>query len=189
VTAPKPFVDQIRDVVEATSCKVLASLQRQDSFIKTINYIHGPADEIRETLCQQDEDPIERYGKYPLIVLITPFRETAGGGYYSKVFPRIGIVHHTEQDKKSKERYLNNIEKVLMPIYDAFTEALVNSGYFVLRSERDLKITRLIRDDIGRRPFLNIEGISNDFIDAIEIPNIELTIDYANCFNCKNIIN
>lgn len=185
--APKEFVEQMADVVKATSDDVLCKIQKVDNLIKCINYQYGPAEEIKETLQQQDLSPTDRYLKYPLIVLITPFVEEMGsaGGYYSKIInPRIGIAYHTEQDLKAQERYDKVFKKILLPIYDSFIENLVNSGYIVASTERDLKITRMIRDDIGRKPFLNIDGMTSDYIDAIEITNSQLVRDYGECKTC-----
>ncbi|MBS1988752.1 hypothetical protein JST56_07240 [Candidatus Dependentiae bacterium] len=173
----------IGQVVQAVSCEMLETLKKVDSDIRTINYQYGPAAQLKETLKQFDEDRSKCYEKYPLIFLVTPFveKEGDGPGSYRRAMPKIGIAHHTTDDLKSSERYERSFRKVLLPLYDCFIEQLLASGYFPVRSERDLKLSRSIRDDIGRRPFLNISGASSDYIDGIEITNIELPIIQTSC--------
>jgi len=181
---PDNFVDQIKDIVRDTSCDVLSDLQKVDTNIKAVNYLQGTAEEIRATLYDKDMSSQQKYLKYPLIALITPFDETMGtaGGYYSKVFPKIAIVHHTDSDKKSPERYEQNINRILLPICEAFISALLDSGYYVAYSERDLKVKRVIRDDIGTKGFALLDGGAYDFIDAIELTDMELVRNYKKCF-------
>lgn len=177
---PQPIVYLFENIVNNVKTELLETLQAADSGINTINYLYGSMDEVRETLQQYDESPEERFNKYPLIVLVTPFHEKMGegSGYYSKATVRIGIAHHTDRDKKSKERYQNNIVKVLLPLYETLLEEICESGYFVAYSRRDLKHTRLIRDDIGTNPFMQMDGITFDYIDAIEIQDLELTVNW-----------
>lgn len=182
---PKPFVEQLEDAVKIASCAILPTLQAADNMIKTINYQFGPAEEIKETLQQQDASTVDRYLKYPLIVCITPFVEHRGtpGGYHGRVLPKIGIAYHTDKEWKASERYEKSFNNVLFPLYEAFIEALLDTGYFVAVTERDFKIKRLIRDDIGRKPFLNIDGMTSDYIDAIELQECEFVRDFGDC-NC-----
>ncbi len=186
MTAPDTLVEQFKCIVQATSDDVLEKLQVQDRYIKCINFIHGPVEEVRETLKQYDKSGTYRFKKYPLVVLITPFTELEGqsGGYFDKIVGNIGIAHHTRKDLKSNERYDQNIKRVLIPLYESLMDNIVNSGNYVVTTVRQLKHERVIRDDIGRKPFLNLEGITYDYIDAIEVKNLELTREYGECKTC-----
>lgn len=186
---PQPFVEQLGHIVAATEKDILACLQEVDKGIKTLNYQYGPAEQIKETMNQFDKSPTKRFMKYPLIFLLTPFQQPSGqsGGYYDKVTCSIGIAFHSQKGLKSYERYEKNIKGILLPIYNSLMEHIVDSGYFAVTTVRGLKNTPIIRDDIGRKPFMNIEGAVYDYIDAIEIINLELTRDYPDCLttNCN----
>ncbi len=185
---PKQFVEQFAEAVKIASDAVLPRLQQADNMIRTINYQFGSAAEIRETLIQQDYSTTDKFLKYPLIACITPFTEQRGlpGGYHSKIInPKIGIAYHTDKGWKAGERYSNSFTNIILPLYDALIDALLQTGYFVAITERDFKIKRLIRDDIGRNPFLNIDGATSDYIDAVEFQESEFVRDYGDCNNCK----
>ena len=180
---PAPLPIQFKEIVECTTEQVLPALQEADKYIRTINYLHGPAEEVRETLKSYDKSGTLRFKKYPLIVLIEPVVEQHGvGGYHSKANFSIGIAHHTRKDYRSTERYDKVINGVLLPLYNALLENIADSGYFAITHADNIKHTKKIRSDIGRKPFLNLEGMTFDYIDAIEC-DFELIRQFENCLN------
>lgn len=183
-TTPAPFVEQLRSIVEDTAEMILSTLQCADKNIKALNFIHGSAEEVRETLKQYDKSATLRYKKYPLVILVTPFITQRGnvGGYYDKVVCNIGIAHHTKKDYKSIERYEKVINGVLIPLYECLLDVIADSGYYAVTTASGIQHTANIRDDIGRKTFLNLEGVAFDYIDAIELTNVELFRQHKNCF-------
>lgn len=177
---PDNLVTQIGNIVSETATEVLEQLQKVDNNIKQLGFLYGSAEEIREALKEKDESPNGKYLKYPLIAMITPFDEEPGtlGGYHSKVYPKIAIINQTSKDYKSPERYEENINKILLPIYNAFIQCLLDSGYYPVYTERDLKLKCIIRDDIGDTGFVMLDGATYDYVDAIELPGMELVRDY-----------
>lgn len=179
--------DMISNIVIATEetlgfdgvqCRVLHRLQEVDSKIKTIAFYAGSGKEIAEKLNIKENSRTGAYEKYPAIVLITPFKQEGGkaGGYHSKATLKIGFITATNSDLMIEDRYTNSFDNILTPIYEAFLEAMVDSGYFAITSVRHIEHTKVINDQMGRNPFLNMEGITSDYLDAIEIPNMVLTV-------------
>lgn len=183
MTAPRPFVELFRDVVTAVQSDMLATLQDIDSNIQCVNFIAGDLDEIRETLQQFDASPEERFKKYPLFILKTDITELKGTapGIYSKVRFQAAICHHTQREYKTLERYDNNFKPILYPLYESFIENLLGIGYFPHLSRFDLKHTKTDRVNLGKQALLELQEASYDYIDAIELNNFELNIDYDSC--------
>jgi hypothetical protein len=179
---PNPLVDLIGALITGPVTEaVLPTLQAlEGKGITNIGYEYGIMDEIKKTLQEYDRAPSKNDKKYPLFTLITPFVEHMGdnSGYYSKAIVQMGILMFAPKDKKSKDYYADIIKPILLPCYEALIEAIEDSEYFVLYSRKDLKHNRMIRDDISKRPFLNIEGGTSDNVVAIELRDLELTVSY-----------
>lgn len=194
---PKPVPRLIADVVTAVSAKVLAKIQAAElsqrrvtqpdsvtSNIVGINYQFGHLKEIVATMKEYEADPDSRDKKYPLVALLLDFPITRGnsGGYLGEVTLQLIIAYATEPDLKADERYTNNFEPILLPIYYEFMEQLEASPVFVTQSVN--KIRHMQTD----HPYYGKNGLSDtsdnvfaDCIDAVEISNLQLTINFSNC--------
>jgi len=184
MTPPKPIVDVFAEIVADVESELLSTLQAFQPKIRAINYQHGHPREIIETLVQYDEHPEKRFEKYPLVMLIQDFPETMGksGGYYSEVSLRLVIAHTTKPDYKADQRYTNTFNPILYKIYGELITQLTESRYFVIPDETLIEHTKKDRLYWGRES-LNGDSSSEtcDYVDAIEITNLKLTVDLDTC--------
>lgn len=171
-------------IIEDMTPDILPKLQAVDANIKTVTYIHGPIDELTTTLQQMDEDRNNFDKKYPLIYLRHNIRESVGlnSGYPSESNVDIGIAHHTNKEYKTNERYEHVFIPILLPLYKALLEEILDSGYFVADELEDISHTRVDNVKLGTESFLDLDE-SFDFIDAIELQGLRLTNNFDNCIH------
>ena len=139
-------------------------------------YIAAHLDEIIEDL--SEEDKIQRI-KYPLIMFpldVTEIKDNLA--YHSKINMNLIICVDTKREYKRQEREDNSFIPILEPIRDDFLTELASHAYIQeIQSERIPKneIKRYFWGKEERLGFYN-QNILNDYIDAIEITNIEVVI-------------
>lgn len=187
---PVYVVDVIEDVVTATSAAILATIQANETeifgetTIAALSYHKGSFDELIEDLSQKDGSREERYKKYPLIYLVRDFEEVRGreAGIYCSVSLRVIIVHQTEQTYKITDRETKVFRPVLYPIYNEFMRQLSLSPMINQSGVENLRHIKIDRAYWGKNQQQGSNKTAlNDFVDAIEIRNLELKINYSYC--------
>lgn len=188
---PVYIVDIIGAVVQKVQTEVLATIQTNETnalgatLIQNINYQYGHFRELIVTLAQWDTDPSFQQQKYPLIYLVQDFREQRGklAGVYADVSLNIIICHQTLAEYKATDRMANVFKTVLYPIYYSFIRQLAKHNLTFAASPD------LIPHDKWDRTYWGTSGMGgndktmlNDFVDAIDIQNLQLKIDYQPCF-------
>ena len=140
-------------------------------------YMFGHPKEIINTLSLKDKNDVQKFNKYPLIALFQDFTETVGEDQTIRSSAELNlvIVMNTSQDYTAENRYDNTFRTVLYPLYDLLIKHIEQSGWF-----KDVDPGLVSHDKIdrlywGRSGLYGNEGnIFNDFIDAIEIQNLQL---------------
>ena len=140
-------------------------------------YMHGHPLEIINTLSKKDKHDVQKYNKYPLIALFQDFTETVGEDQTIRSSAELNlvIVMNTSQDYTAENRYDNTFRTVLYPLYDLLIKHIEQSGWF-----KDVDPGLVSHDKIDRlywgRSGLygNEANVFNDYIDAIEIQNLQL---------------
>lgn len=168
---PVYIVEIIGQVAQRVSDALLPTLA------KPIFYTYGRPTQITTTL-QELTQSIPQTAKYPLIALFQDFPETRGNqnGYYANVtFPKIVIATLSDKSKKNQARYDDNFKPTLYPIYQEFMKQLARHSEIIIQDPNDIPHVKWDRP--GTLPAA--EGF-NDFIDAIEITNLQLTFK-QNC--------
>lgn len=140
-----------------------------------VKYMHGVPEEIEANLIeatrQQANDGVTK--KYPLIILFHDFPVNRGNEYYGKaVFPKIIIATMTDNKFKSDKRYNETFKPILYPLYEAFLSAIANNKNIVESDRSNIQHTAWDRLFWGTKPAGT--GL-NDYVDAIEIQNLQLT--------------
>lgn len=142
-------------------------------------YEYGHIKEIAKTLSKKNNDDFV-FKKYPLIILFQDYevkKDVGQGALFGTVSANFAIVNYTEPNLVSKERYDYNFRNVLFPIYDAFLEAIVNIDYFETSpNEPYVSHSEYERPYWGSDLANPNKNILNDWIDAIELQNVELKI-------------
>lgn len=148
-------------------------------------YMYGHPIEIIETLSQKDKHATLKYKRYPIIALFQDFEEEKGQNQSINADVRLNIVIavSTKREYKSSERYTNTFKTVLYPLYNLFLEKIAASGYFQT-SEGIISHTKIDRVFWGKTGLYgNESNIFNDYLDAIELRDLELSI-YNNTKIC-----
>lgn len=141
------------------------------------NFQAGRITQILTTLTEIDNSETLKGTKYPLIAMILPVPEQRNGLYYCKIkIPRIviaQIVSDPDGLQPVFERYGANypFKQILYPLYYEFLSKIVQHQNVIDSDPNTLVHTKV--DSPGTQPIS--KGL-NDFIDSIEILNLELTI-------------
>lgn len=186
---PIYIVDIIGDVVTATKNAVIATIRQNEvdaiggSLMQTISYSRSSFDELIETLAQKDKPVETRNAKYPLIHLVRDFSEDRGKvtGIYAEVNLNIIIIHQTENTYKIEDREEKVFKPVLYPIYYEFMKQLAKHKLVHVDSYKMIPHRKWDRAFWGNRQLYASKNKLNDYVDAIELQNINLKIDFSNC--------
>lgn len=181
---PKPIVEMIQDVVTATSTAILATLQDVVPTIETINYMYGPPVEVMNILANMEKSTEYRSKKFPAIILFQDFTESRGkvGPHYSRATLNIIIASATRPEMIAPERYQTNFNPILIPLYWAFIKqmSLYNGFEVKYRDVRNVEHEYIERLFWGKNG-TNTGNQGVDYLDAIEIQNLIITIKNQTC--------
>lgn len=150
-------------------------------------YQYGNPLEIVENLQRISNATGFQDKKYPLIALFQDFDEGKGKrlDVCSEVNLHIIIATLTDQTLLAKDRYIASFKPILYPVYDEFLIQIKKSGFFIVSDERLIPHTKTDRLYWGRNGlFGQNNNLFNDYIDCIEITNLNLKIK---SFNCKKL--
>ncbi|GAC1392813.1 MAG: hypothetical protein NVSMB46_09590 [Candidatus Saccharimonadales bacterium] len=181
--------DIIGDVVKATQDKVLSQIQAAEtlalgsSMIQQIRYSKSSFDELIETLAQADGSKDERFNKYPLIHLVRDFPEDRGqdAGVYATATLGIVFIHQTVNTYKIDDRDEKVFKPVLIPIYEEFLRQLWKSSWTFGNDKGQYKHRKINRAFWGNRNLQGAKNMLNDYVDAIEVINLQLKFNFSNC--------
>jgi hypothetical protein len=143
-------------------------------------YIYGHPREIANRLALKDQDSVDKFRKFPLIVLIVDVEESHGNDdtridYTTS--PTLLIVTNTQPTYTSEERYDNTFKPTLYPIYELLVSKMNESPSLHTQSTDDIIYTKIDRLFWGSATVNGNEGlIFNDFLDAIELNFSDLNI-------------
>lgn len=165
---PIIIVDIINEVVQAMDVVLFPKLG------KHLDYQPGRSTQIQTELQKIVTGIIAstKAGKYPLVALFQDIPENRGtSGYYSTVtIPKISIAVLTVNTDPVLKRYDTNFRPTLYPIYREFLRQLCRHRNIVANDPNAIPHTKYDRP--GSQP----EGQNmNDYLDAIEISNLQLT--------------
>ena len=149
--------------------------------------IYGHPREIAGRLSLKDQSDIDKFRKFPLIVLITDLKEQHGieprNVDYIVQNPKIVIVTNTISTYTSSERLEATFKPTLLPLYYQLIEKIKDYQYIV--SEYNLiKHDKYDRYSWGSESVYGNQGlIFNDFLDAVEIniDTIKVSVRYNTC--------
>jgi hypothetical protein len=146
--------------------------------ISKVHFDAGRQGQILERLSELDNSPNYKGFKYPLIAAVLPVRERRGLPYYATaVIDRIVIATHSKGFDGS-ERVMSRYQEsgtylnILYPVYYAFLRSLAMNPNIIGMEPNSFIHTKM--DNPGHQPIG--QGLS-DFVDTIEILNLELTLN------------
>jgi len=162
---------------------VLVDIFKEIADCMKINFEAGRGYQIVTGLVEKDNSRNYRDKKYPLLALFMPIQENRGSGFYAQVrIPKIVIATLTIGTDPILKRYESDgtFKKILYPAYEEFLKQLA----------KHKNISGQDPDAFFHAKFDNpatapIDDANSDYVDAIEIQNLELTL--INIKTCKNV--
>lgn len=164
--APLYIVDIIGEVVQAADAVLYPKLNAH------IDYLYGRPTQILTELQKMADASTTKGLRFPLVALFMDFPEQGGGSaYYAEVkFPKISIATLTDFNDSPRKRYQKTFKTTLYPIYMEFMRQLTLHPNIV-GNDPDM-FPKFKWDRPGTQP----EGSNpNDYLDAIELQNLQLT--------------
>ena len=191
---PVRVKDVIGYAVGLVQTEILATIQANEiaangtTSINALNYQYGHIYELLQTLAQMDQDPSGAAGriKYPCVYLLMDIREQRGRqpGIYSEVNLDIVIMHQTDPTYKAADRYEHVFEPVLEPIYYSLIKQLCTIPQTEQGNQDMLTHDKWDRLFWGTSSIGGNTGLAvNDYVDAIELQNLDLKLNYQPCVN------
>lgn len=140
-------------------------------------YLHGHPLEIISTLQEYTSIASLKLKKFPLIALFEDFESTGEDGIFlTKAKLNVFIITDSLQKYKAPERYVNTFDAVLTPLYQLLEKYLRESNLIYLQENKPIG-TPINHLYWGRNGLYGNDGnVLNDFVDAIEIKNLEFNV-------------
>lgn len=149
---------------------------------RNVSYLFGDWSYISNQLTVWGKSPKTSPLKFPIICLYSPFTEERDAEE-ARVSLEFILMVNTEKDYTNEDRELISFDRVLRPIYRLFMDEIRGDRRFAsdYRGVVPHQYTENYR--YGRVGVLGPDGKPfRDFIDAIEIKNLELTIKKEKCY-------
>lgn len=139
-----------------------------------INYHYGHPLEIINTFKSKGHS--EGYGRevFPAICLFQPIPEKHVIGDYRTAKLNMVIVTDTKREYEASQRYTYTFKPVLIPLYEMLFEQMKCSGTIEVTEDNYDYVEHLFWGKNGL--YGNTSNIFNDFVDAIEINNLNIQI-------------
>lgn len=153
-----------------------------DKWGKNVSYLFGDWSYISNQLTVWGKSPKTSPLKFPIICLYSPFTEERDAED-ARVSLEFIIMVNTEKNYSNEDRESISFDKVLRPIYRLFMDEIRGDRRFAsdYRGVVPHQYTENYR--YGRVGVLGPDGKPfRDFIDAIEIKNLDLTIKNVKCY-------
>ena len=113
-----------------------------------------------------------RTQKYPLMAILENYPEKESASFID-VTLQVALINDSRNNFNNDDRNARIMEQ-LQPVYESLLDSLrKNPAIFPGYSFEHEKVTRL---DIGRNSLLSDDAASPDYIDAIELRNLQLKI-------------
>lgn len=178
---PISVQEVFRGVVSKAESYVLDELKAYNDKIEGIHYRYSTYKEMNLILSSMAQSSMINL-RFPLVWLSEspPIPQTRNGdGFFADVTLQVWIMFHTERNYTSEQREQYVFAPILRPIYWALMRAITFSSEFGQPSERNIRNTFLEHKYLGTND--QAANMFSSFVDAIEIQNLELTLDYKNC--------
>lgn len=179
---PVYIPDAIKEVVQWVDSALYPTLTQH------VYFMFGHPLEIVTRLQEMSNDPAAPK-KYPLVALFTdiPVNKNTDG-FYGSARLQIVIATLTEPNLTAQERLDQNFRPILQPIKEQFLKELSRHAQF--SSEGEFEYTEIERYYWGRQGLYgNTGNIYNDFVDCIELQNVQVNINTKICSTIKSNFN
>lgn len=186
MNTPVYIEDQMADIASKVDAALYSAV---DPVFPHIYFMHGHPIEIINRLQEKLKNPSAKDQRFPLIILLHDFKinrnkDTASYGATSL---NVVIATMTKQEYNADQRKENVFKPVLYPILKEFLNQIESSPYYSI-GLNGVQYDQTDRYFWGKQGLYgNTGNIFNDYIDAIELENLKLTI--LNKQDCKPFSN
>jgi hypothetical protein len=165
----------VSEVIKEVVAKVSARMNegKTGADVVPVMFYHDTPEMIEAQLLSKDR---AQAIKYPAVILFHDYPEDRGGqgGYYAETsIPRIAIVTSTSNTIFSDDRYARTFLPTLYPIYGWFMKYLVQHPGIVATDPNEIEHRKWDRLYWGTQ---EAGKELNDYLDAIELQNLKLTM-------------
>jgi hypothetical protein len=180
------IVEIMQLIVDEVSAEMVADLKAIDINYEGVRFDYGHPSDLIERLISLGATEGYRYKSYPMVGLFLDFPERKGISNMFNSTARLNmfIAVGTQQAYLPYERTQQTFKPILVPIRDKLIQKFKSSPYIASQEDGMVKHTSTMRYQWGKEglEYYNNgqKNIFNDFIDAIEITDLEL--DFLN--NC-----
>lgn len=179
---PVYVIDILREVVAKTQTVLLSNLQADNPnrSIVNINFVPGTPLEITDVLDVMGMQPTGDPKRFPLVGVFVPIREGKGRqiGIDGIEGIRMCIAMVSNHTDRTPDRYVKNFKPILYPIYYEFLNQLSLDKRIMNTGANSFKHTKI------DWPYYNPDqekNAFNEYVDAIEIRDLELLINLKHC--------
>ncbi len=166
---PVYIVEEVAAVVTATATKLGLP----------VYYFFGHLREITLRLQELTNSTTQKGKMFPAVILFTdiPVRVGQPMGFYGQANLNLIIANWTEQKYTSTERLEKVFKPILYPIKKEFLNQFYKHINFTFPGE--LQYTEIDRYYYGST--IENKNVFNDYVDCIEIQNLQVTINNKTC--------
>lgn len=170
----------IGEVMDNVRAEVLADLQAVDSTITTVNYMYGNWKELQKRMNAKVTNPTMNEVRFPVVMLIEDITiDQRNSNVFGKVNLNIVIATSTKEEYSSAQREELKFAPILRPIYYSLRKHLSKHKALTFRTERQVQSKYTERKYWGMDD--NSKNALNDYIDAIELQDLETGINWQWC--------
>lgn len=164
--------DIIRDIISRVSAK----------YGREITFQFGDWEYIADILTTMGKSAITSAKKYPIVCLYSPYSEEISGKN-RMVNLDLLIAVNTLKDYTNEQREQTSFSEVLRPIYELLIEEIGKDRRIASNYAGTIPHRKTENYRYGRKGVEGSDGKPfRDFIDAIEISNLSLTIKDIKCY-------
>ncbi len=179
---------EFEHIVNEVSKNLTLQLQSKNKFITGVHYMYGHMLEIVNQVQLLSSGSKATFDKYPLVAFLLDSKVTRRDKtQYGQQNVHIVIINQCKDatgNETAKQRDENNFVPILTPIYMELIKQISLRGDMFLGMQGESSV---IHDMTNRyywgksELFANTKNIFNDRVDAIEIENMQLTINLNYC--------
>jgi hypothetical protein len=186
---PVYVVDAIKNVVAATSAKLLSDLQAIEPLIQGIQFDYGHYTDIKERLKAKSQT--DKTKRFPLICLFEDHRiRHQKLGITGIADLKIIILYPSKNTVTREWRETNVFRPILYPIYFEFLRQLKLCGQFNIYDETKIQHDQINRPHWGDPAlYKNDSYLFGEILDGIELNNLQLETFLNNCQSNRLVSN
>lgn len=179
---------EFETIVKAVSDNITLQLKQSNPYITGVHYMYGHMLEIVNQVQLLSGGNQSAFDKYPLVAFLLDSKVTRRDKtQYGQQNCHIVIINQcydAQGNETAKQRDINNFEPILTPIYMELIKQVSLRGDLFLGMNGESSVSHDVTNRYywGKSElFANTKNIFMDRVDAIEIENMQLTINLNYC--------